>query len=132
MPGRLRRAASAAWGARSTTAAPRTQGNASASGNPVWVNQVGITAFSPWGSARYAEAGYKCNVIARCCVRLIAAAVASLPLLPFRGEDEAGDNDPLRLLLDRPNPWQGTDRFLQALAGHHLIGGDTWLEAVPP
>lgn len=116
----------AAWAA--LTIPPERK--ASATGRVSWVSQG--TLFSGGALAhdpRFARDSYATNIIAHLCVRLVSDAFASLPLLTFRGEDEAPAHA-LAKLLASPNPLQGQDRFLQAVAGWHLITGNSWIEAV--
>lgn len=95
----------------------------------VATGRTGVAAHSPWSSDKLASEGYAANVISYLCVRLVADAFASLPLLAFQGEREVPGHPVVRLLA-RPNPLRGQDRWLQELAVWHLIAGNSFIEAV--
>ena len=95
----------------------------------VAIGRTGVAAHSPWSSDKLATEGYAANVISFLCVRLVADAFASLPLLAFQGEREVPGH-PVVKLLARPNPLRGQDRWLQELAVWHLIAGNSFIEAV--
>ena len=116
----------AAWGALL-----RPEAKASATSAVSWINQGGVSRHHPWTTSKLAEEGFGANIIAYLCVRLVMDAFASLPLLIFRRDAEVPDH-PLGQLLNNPNPLQGQDRFLQDVAGYHLITGNAWIEAVRP
>jgi HK97 family phage portal protein len=80
----------------------------------------------------YAKEGYQKNVVAFRCVQLIARAAGSLPLLVKIGDQDAPDNHPLRLLLNRPNPMQGGATFIEGVVGFRLITGNTYIERLGP
>lgn len=86
--------------------------------------------------ARFAEEGFKRNVIAHRCVTMIAAAAASVPWKlsqqRARGEVRFMEQHPLMELLDRPNPLQGSTELCDMLFTHRLISGNAFLHAVGP
>lgn len=93
---------------------------------PVWMRR---------DYAKFADEGYRRNVIAHRCVSLIATAAASVPwkLKEKRGRStRVVDSHPLLALLDRPNPLQGSTELCEALLTHRLIAGNAFLHAVGP
>jgi len=90
------------------------------SGRPQW---------TPRNYEALAREGFARNPVAYRCVRLIAEAAASVPLVVF----EAGrrsPNHPLMRLLERPNPEQGLPDLLEAFFGALQTAGNGYLEAV--
>ena len=90
------------------------------SGRPQW---------TPRNYEALAREGFARNPVAYRCVRLIAEAAASVPLVVF----EAGrrsPNHPLMRLLERPNPEQGLPDLLEAFFGGLQTAGNGYLEAV--
>lgn len=120
----------AAWAALTATSQPG-EAKASAALPLVTVGQAGVARHARWGGDKLAREGYAANIIAYLCIRLVADAVATLPLLFFRGDTETPEH-PLALLLRRPNPARGQARFLQELVTFHLITGNSFVEAVRP
>lgn len=66
------------------------------------------------------------------CVRIIAEAIASLPLLLYRrtdgGKERASDHPLYGILHDRPNPFMTSFEFREALQGHLLLWGNAFAE----
>jgi HK97 family phage portal protein len=85
-----------------------------APGRPVWPSR---------DAGAFAREGYAQNAIAYRCVRLIAEAAASAPLVvaPF--------GHPLARLLAKPNPEQTGIELLEAFYGHLQVAGNAFLEA---
>lgn len=89
-------------------------------GEPVW---------APRDYAAFAREGFMQNAIVYRCVRMIAEAAASIPLLLYEGTTEIEDH-PLIGLLRRPSlDHTGTD-FLEAWYGFLLVSGNAYAEAV--
>lgn len=85
-----------------------------------------------WSSGNYADLareGYAKNPIAYRSVRMIAEAVASLPLVMYDGFREL-DRHPLLDLLARPNPRETRADLFEAIAGHLLVAGNAYVELV--
>lgn len=79
-----------------------------------------------------AKEGYNQTGIAYACVREIAVAFAGIKWGLFRtrnGEREEIESHPMLSLWNRPNPHQGSASFLQAMASHYLIAGNSYIEA---
>jgi HK97 family phage portal protein len=91
-----------------------------AAGQPQW---------TPRNYAAMAQAGFATNAIGYRCVRMIAEAAASIPLLVFEGETEHGVH-PLLDLVSVPNPGQNGRTFLEAVHGFLLLSGNAYIEAV--
>lgn len=95
-------------------------------GQPVWMRR---------DYAKFAEEGYRRNVIAHRCIAMIATAAASVPwkLSQHRlRTTRFVEQHPLLALLDHPNPLQGSTEFCEALYTHRLIAGNAFLHAVGP
>ncbi|MGI6245161.1 MAG: phage portal protein [Pseudochelatococcus sp.] len=89
-------------------------------GRPVW---------TPRDYHALAREGFQRNAVVHRCVRLIAEAAASVPLLLREGRREF-DTHPLLALLARPNPREAGAAFLEAVFGHLLVAGNAYVEAV--
>ena len=76
-----------------------------------------------------AREGFAQNAIVYRCVRMIAEAAASVPLLLYEGDEEIEDH-PLAQLIARPNPAQCGPDLLEAWYGFLLVAGNAYLEAV--
>ncbi|MEZ0226547.1 MAG: phage portal protein [Alphaproteobacteria bacterium] len=91
--------------------------------------------FTPRQYDQLADEGFRKNVIAYRCIRLVAQNAAAVPWMVFRGaglsrhrlEDHA-----LMSLLHRPNPLTGGAELFEAMYGFYLIAGNSYLEAVGP
>ena len=75
-----------------------------------------------------AREGFARNAVAYRCVRMIAEAAASVPLVVFEGGVRAPEH-PLQRLLDRPNPEQGAADLMEAFFGALQTAGNAYLEA---
>jgi HK97 family phage portal protein len=73
--------------------------------------------------AAFAREGYARNAVAHRCVRMIAEAAASAPLVVGPREHE------LSRLLARPNPEQTGVELMEAFFGHLQVAGNAYLEA---
>jgi phage portal protein BeeE len=89
----------------------------------------GRARWTPRDYAALAREGYQKNPVAYRCVRLIAEAVAGLPLVLMHGNREI-DAHPLLDLFARPNPRQAQAELLEATAGFLLVAGNAYLELV--
>lgn len=96
---------------------------------------AGQPRFTPRRYDALAEEGYRRNVIAYRCIRLIAQNAAAVPWLLYQGRDGSRtrlQDHPLLALLNRPNPMQGRGELMEALFGFYMIAGNAWLEGVGP
>ncbi|MDP2763890.1 MAG: phage portal protein, partial [Brevundimonas sp.] len=85
--------------------------------------------WTPRDYAHLAEEGFGKNAVAYRCVRMIAEAAASTPLLVF-ADGARRDDHPLAALLARPNPEQSGAEWLEALYGALQTAGNAYAEAV--
>jgi HK97 family phage portal protein len=93
---------------------------------PVWMRR---------DYAKFAEEGYRRNVIAHRAIAMVATAAASVPwkLSETRARrTRYVENHRLMALLDRPNPLQGSTELCEQLYTHRLISGNAFLHAVGP
>ncbi len=90
----------------------------------------GAPQWSPRDYASFADQGYIKNAIVYRCIRLIAEAALSIPLLVYDENDEPVEKHPFYDLISRPNPFQGQAELLDALYSFLLIAGNTYLETV--
>lgn len=105
---------------------------------------TGTTAFMiPAGQAvwmrrdttKFADEGYRRNVIAHRAVAMVATAAASVPwkLTERRARTtRVLEVHPLLTLLNNPNPLQGGTELCEALYAHRLIAGNSYLHAIGP
>ena len=96
-------------------------------GQPVWMRR---------DYTKFADEGYRRNVIAHRCIGMIAAGAASVPWKlsekKGRGARRVIEQHALLGLLDRPNPLQGSTELCELLFTHRLIAGNAFLHAVGP
>lgn len=105
------------------------ESKASAAGPLIALDTLRQPAWTPRDYAAFAREGYMGNAIVYRCVRMIAETAASVPLLLYRGEEEITAHA-LTDLINRPNPIQVGPEFLEALFGHLLVAGNSYVEAV--
>jgi HK97 family phage portal protein len=89
-------------------------------GQPVW---------APRDYAGFAREGFMQNPIVYRCVRMVAEAAASVPLLLYEGDEEI-EQHPLTELMARPSPDHTTIDFLESWYGFLLVSGNAYVEAV--
>lgn len=85
--------------------------------------------------SKFADEGYRRNVIAHRAVAMIATAAASVPwkLSERRSRTmRTLEAHPLLTLLTTPNPLQGGTELCEALYAHRLIAGNSYLHAIGP
>jgi len=95
-------------------------------GQPVW---------SARDVVKFADEGYRRNVIAHRCITMITTAAASVPWMLTEQRARTSrilDHHMLLALLNNPNPLQGGTELCEALYGHRLIGGNAYLHAIGP
>ncbi len=85
--------------------------------------------WTPLDYAALAREGYGRNPVAHRCVRLVAEAVGQVAFLLHEGGQEHVDH-PLLDLIARPNPRSTGPELLAALAGHLMLAGNAYVEAV--
>jgi HK97 family phage portal protein len=78
------------------------------------------------------DEGYGQNAVVYACIREIAQAVSSVPLIlrQRRGDmlDEI-ESHPLLDLLKHPNPLQSDQEFMEAVVSYLMISGNTFIES---
>lgn len=95
-------------------------------GQPVWMRR---------DYARFAEEGYRRNVIAYRAIATIATAAASVPFKLFSIGSGVADEitqHPLLSLLRHPTPLQPGGALFEALHTSRLLSGNAYLHAVGP
>jgi HK97 family phage portal protein len=95
-------------------------------GQPVWMRRE-VTKF--------ADEGYRRNVIAHRAVAMIATAAAAVPWKLSERRARTSrilELHPLLTLLTTPNPLQGGTELCEALYAHRLIAGNSYLHAIGP
>jgi HK97 family phage portal protein len=96
------------------------------SGQPVWMQR---------DYSRFADEGYRRNVIAHRAINMIATAVSGMQFLLQRQRGQAYHtvrSHPLLQLLARPNPQQAGAALMEALVSQRLISGNAYLHAIGP
>ena len=95
----------------------------------VWMQTMGRAVWTPRQYDKLAKEAYMQNAIAYACVRKIAEAAATVPMMIFMGEKEV-ENHPLANVLKRPNPTEGTASFLERLYAFLQLSGNGYVEFV--
>lgn len=104
-------------------------GGLGAGAETAWLG-LGAPRWTARNYRRLAEEGYRRNVIAHRCVRLLAENAAAVPWRLYRG-DVAVKRHPLLSLLSRPNPATAGAALFEAFYAYLAIAGDSYLELVP-
>ena len=89
-------------------------------GQPVWSNR---------NYEQFAKEAYGKNVVAYQSVNKISEAIASVPLMVFRGEQELITH-PVVDLLRTPNPMQSYSEYMQEKVSYLMIAGNSFEERV--
>jgi HK97 family phage portal protein len=101
----------------------------SATAGLVALHTAGRPVWTPRNFAALSREGFAGNVVGHRCVRLVAEAAASVPLLLYVDGKEQ-DEHPLLALLQRPNVAQAGRSFLENLFGFLLVSGNAYAELV--
>jgi len=101
---------------------------ATRTGPLIALHGAGRAVWTPRDYAALAREGFARNAVVFRCVRLIAEAAGSVPLVLLEQGRER-DEHPLLSLLARPNPRQSGAAFREALVGHLLVAGNAYVEA---
>ncbi len=102
----------------------------SSKGGPlIALSNVGQPVWSPRDYGAFAREGFMQNAVVYRCVRMIAEAAASVPLVLNEGETRLSEH-PLLRLIGQPNELQCGPDFLEAWYGFLLIAGNSYIEAV--
>ncbi|RBI75736.1 phage portal protein [Roseovarius sp. TE539] len=111
------------------TGAGATEQKASATGPLMAWHGAGRAAWSPRDAVSLARTGFAGNPVGFRCVKLVAEAAASLPLV-LEDDAQRFAGHPVIGLLDRPNPAQGRAEMMEALYAQLLLTGNAYVEAV--
>ncbi len=102
---------------------------ASATGPVMAWHGSGRVAWSPRDTASLTRTGFAGNPVGFRCVKMIAEAAASLPLVLQDAQQRYGVH-PLLALIKSPNPAQGRAELFEALYGQLLLTGNAYVEAI--
>jgi HK97 family phage portal protein len=106
---------------------PLAPQEAKTSGSMLAYSHLGQPVWTPRDYGALAREGFARNAIAYRCVRMVAEAAASVPLVLGDGK---GGTHPLAHVFARPNPEQSGPELMEAFYGHLQIAGNGWLELV--
>ncbi|WP_299843135.1 phage portal protein [uncultured Roseovarius sp.] len=102
---------------------------ASASGPVMAWQGAGRVAWSPRDVVTLTRTGFSGNPVGFRCVKMIAEAAASLPLV-LQDATQRYAEHPVLGLIKNPNPVQGRAELFEALYGQLLLTGNAYVEAV--
>ena len=88
---------------------------------------VGRPQWTSRSMAALAREGYGGNAIAYRCVRMIADAGSSVPLLLYQGDIELLSH-PLKALLQNPNPSQTGRELVENILSYLMVAGNSFIE----
>jgi HK97 family phage portal protein len=91
------------------------------------LHTVGRPQWTPRNYSALAKEGFAGNAIGYRCVRMIAEAAGSVPLIIYGGEAELAAH-PLQQLLARPNPAQSGRELIENIVGFLLVAGNSYME----
>jgi HK97 family phage portal protein len=106
------------------------EAKASRTGAIMALTGAGRPRWTPRDYAHLASEGFGKNAVAYRCVRMVAEAAASTPLVVFRDGVRAETDDPVARLLDQPNAEQSGVEFLEGLHAQLQTAGNAYVEAV--
>lgn len=95
-------------------------------GQPIWMRRE---------AGKFADEGYRKNVIAHRAIAMVSTAAASVPWKLTQRTARTSklvEVHPLLSLLNNPNPLQGSTELCEALYSHRLIAGNAYLHAIGP
>lgn len=112
------------------------EAKASRGGAITAMSHVGRPVWSDRRYDKFADEGYRKNVVAYKAVNEVSRGAASVPLGLFR-RGRSGDateitDHPLLTLMARPNPAQAESSFFEAVYGFLMIAGNSYVERVGP
>jgi HK97 family phage portal protein len=114
---------------RTTSDDMAPEAKASATGRVMAMSGAGRVAWSPRDVVSLTRTGFTTNPIGFRAVKMIAEAVAAIPLV-LQDAERRYDTHPVLALLNRPNWAQGRAELLEAAVGQLLLTGNGYLEAV--
>ena len=86
----------------------------------VSIQNVGRPQWTPRNYAAMAREGYAGNAVGYRCVRMIAEAAGSVPLLVYEGDIDVATH-PLLQLMMKPNPQQSGRELMENVVGFLLV-----------
>ncbi len=92
------------------------------------IHRIGQPQWTPRNYAALAREGFAGNAIGYRCVRMIAEAASSVPLLLYDGDKELAAH-PLKQLLLKPNPAQSGRDLIENIVSFLLAAGNSYVEA---
>jgi HK97 family phage portal protein len=102
---------------------------ASRTAHLIAIESGGRLRWTPRDYAQLSREGYTRNAIVHRAVRLIAESIGGLSFVLYEGAAEHTAH-PLLDLISRPNPRQDGASFLESVASHLLLAGNSYVEAV--
>ena len=102
---------------------------ASRTGGLIALTGLGRPRWTPRDYATLAREGFGRNAVAYRCIRMIAEAAASTPVIVLH-KGERDEVHPVARLLAKPNPEQSGPELMEALYGALQTAGNAYLEAV--
>lgn len=93
----------------------------------VSLHTVGQPQWTPRNYAAIAREGFAGNAIGYRCVRMIAEAAGSVPLLLYNGDVETTAH-PFLDLLKKPNPTQSRPELIENIISFLLVAGNSYIE----
>jgi HK97 family phage portal protein len=93
----------------------------------VSLHTVGQPQWTPRNYAQLAREAYAGNAVAYRCVRMIAEAASSIPLLLYQGDTELTAH-PFLDVMKRPNPSQSGRDLLENIISFLLVAGNSYIE----
>ncbi len=93
----------------------------------VSLQTVGQPQWTPRNYAALAREGFAGNAIGYRCVRMIAEAASSIPLLLYQADVELTKH-PFLTLLKRPNPSQTGRDLIENIISYLLVAGNSYIE----
>jgi HK97 family phage portal protein len=91
------------------------------------LQSVGQPQWTPRNYAALAREGFAGNAIGYRCVRMIAEAASSVPLLLYKDGKELSSH-PLLQLLQRPNPAQTGRDLIENIVSYLMVAGNSYIE----
>jgi HK97 family phage portal protein len=93
----------------------------------VSLHGIGQPQWTPRNYAAMAREAYASNAVAYRCVRMIAEAASSVPLIVYEGNTELAVH-PLLDLLKRPNPLQSGRDLFESIISLLMVAGNAYIE----
>ena len=105
------------------------QTKSSVAGSVIALHTAGRPQWTARNYAAMAREGFAGNVVGYRCVRMMAEAAASVPLLTYVNGEEVAEH-PVVQLLSRPNPSQSGRDLLDQLYAFLMVAGNAYAELV--